>query len=213
MRQIKNNRGKVLFEQFTDVCDQELVQEALKADCSLKHANFNGLMLDGIDFSGKELTGANFSNTRLVGVNFKGARLINAKFKGAVLDNVNFNRAVLSGATGLPTAKEYLQQFKSVRAGIYVYKKIFETTYAMPKHWNIKPGEYLTETVNPDRGTECGSGVNFATKEWLEGRYERSKTQLWLCLIEWPDVADVVVPYCTDGKARCSRLKLVKRLK
>ena len=64
------------------------------------------------------------------------------------------------------------------------------------------------ETVNPDRCTDCGSGVNFGSREWCERNY--TEADLWRCRIEWEDLADVVVPYGTDGKARCARLRLLE---
>jgi len=36
---------------------------------------------------------------------------------------------------------------------------------------------------------------------------------LWECLILFEDAPDIVVPYNTDGKARCGRLQLIKKIK
>jgi len=53
--------------------------------------------------------------------------------------------------------------------------------------------------------------VNFATLEWIKQReYASCDVTVWRCRIEWMDLAGVVVPYNTDGKARCSRLRLLE---
>jgi hypothetical protein len=33
---------------------------------------------------------------------------------------------------------------------------------------------------------------------------------IWKCLIEWQYAPDIVVPYNTNGKARCGKLKLIE---
>jgi hypothetical protein len=104
----------------------------------------------------------------------------------------------------------WLSQFERYEQGIIVYKKIGYTDFTPPDTWEIKAGSLLTEVVNPDRGTSCGSGVNFGTLEWCKEHYTDSNSVLWKCLIRWEHCAGIVVPYNTDGKARCERLELVE---
>ena len=214
MKEIKTNSGKVLYTANRDCFPSEIIKEAIEHFVSLINADFSYQDLARINLSHMWLEGVNFEGADLTDTNLMKSSLIGANFTNARLNRTNLCGSNLSQAVGLKTAKEFLSQFKHTRSGIYVFKKFYQTTYSAPSSWVIKPGEYLTETVNPDRATECGCGINFATREWLDKNYlgYPTITQLWLCLIEWPDVADVVVPYSTDGKARCSRLKLVKRL-
>ena len=79
--------------------------------------------------------------------------------------------------------------------------------YAPPESWIIEKNSIITETVNPDRGTECGSGVNVATLEWVK---ENFKGKIWKCLIRWEWLPGVIVPFSTDGKIRCEKLELIK---
>jgi len=92
--------------------------------------------------------------------------------------------------------------------GWIVYKAIGDTTFSVPPDWTIRPGEILLEVVNPDRCTECGCGVNFGTLEWCLRNYPHSV--IWRCLIRYEDGPGIVVPYNTDGKARCERMTLIE---
>jgi hypothetical protein len=94
---------------------------------------------------------------------------------------------------------------------VIVYKRIGETEYPISSTWTIEPGAVLSEVPNPDRCAECGCGVNFGTREWCARNY--TEADLWRCRIAWIDLAGVVVPYNTDGKARCAKLTLVEVVK
>jgi hypothetical protein len=50
--------------------------------------------------------------------------------------------------------------------------------------------------------------VAFATRDWVEREYKAAP--IWLCRIRWEWLADVVVPFGTDGKARCAKLELLR---
>ena len=134
---------------------------------------------------------------------------IRADLSRANLIRANLSGADLSGAKGLKIAKDYLSQFERTKNGIYVYKT-FGAYQAPPDYWRIEPKSFIEEVVNPDRCTECGSGVNFATLDWIKSNSETRDLPIWKCLIHWEDMADVVVPFCTDGKARCGRLQLIE---
>ena len=138
------------------------------------------------------------------------ADLSRANLRRANLRRANLSRANLGGATGLDDPAARLAQFECDDRGIIVYKRLGEgkTQYAPPAHWEERIGAILTETVNPDRGTECGSGVNFGTLEWCQKNY--TEAHLWKCRIAWLDLAGIVVPFGTDGKARCGRLELLE---
>ena len=138
------------------------------------------------------------------------ANLSRANLSGANLSSANLSGADLSGATGLLSAIDWLALCEQTADGWIVYKRIGagNSQYEPPATWVIEPGAVLTETVNPDRCTLCGSGVNFGTRAWCDDTY--TLAALWRCLIRWQDGPGVVVPYNTDGKARCERLQLLE---
>jgi hypothetical protein len=93
---------------------------------------------------------------------------------------------------------------------LIVYKAIGHTDYSAPRHWTIEPGSVLEEVVNPCRTADCACGVNFGTRTWVRNQYP--KATIWKCRIPWMDLADIVVPYGTKGKARCARLTLLEKM-
>ena len=139
----------------------------------------------------------------LSGANFSGADLRDADLSRADLSGANF-----SGATGLKTAREFMRAFGCDKEGVLVFKAIGKTDYSAPSHWKIESDAFLEEVVNPLPTCACGCGVNFGTEDYCRKSYPGSA--LWLCRIHWLDLADVVVPYNSEGKARCARLQLLK---
>ena len=199
----------------------------------LSWADLRGANLSGADLSGANLSGANLSRANLSranlsradlswadlswadlsGANLSGANLSRADLSGANLSRANLSRADLSGANlsraeGLLDTVNYMEaHFERVERGYIVYKT-FGGTYEPPTEWEIKPESIITETVNFDRCTECGSGINVAPLEWVRENYPNK--EIWKCLIEWPWLVGVCVPYNTDGKIRCSRVRLLE---
>jgi hypothetical protein len=171
-------------------------------------ANLTGANLIYADLTDANLTGANLTRANLTRANLTRANLTDAN-----LTRANLTDAVLNGSKGLMTAKNYLSQFKMDKKGIVVFKAFGNTYYSSPVYWDIKPNSFLEETVNPLRTQDCGSGVNFATLEWINKNFADRNITIWKCRILWEDLADVVVPYNTDGKARCARLQLIEPLK
>jgi len=163
------------------------------------------------DLRGANLIGANLSGADLRETDLREANLYEADLREADLGGANLNRANLSEVKGIVSQKKYLSEYTKTKKGIIVYKAIGAATpYLPPSTWEIKKGNYIEENVNPCRTTLCGCGVNFASKEWILKTYSYGVYNLWKCLIEWEDLSDIVVPYNTDGKARCSRLKLLE---
>jgi len=182
-------------------------------------AKLSGANLSGADLTEATLIGANLSRADLSEANLSWADLSRADLRRADLNGANpsranlggtnLNGANLSGAQGLLNARDWLaEHFERTDEGIVVYKAIGVTEYQIPDYWQIEPGAYLVETVNPLPTVACGCGVNFGTREWVAQNY--ANATLWRCLIEWMDLATVVVPYNTDGKARCGRLRLLE---
>ena len=151
------------------------------------------------------------SGVDLRDANLRAANLRDANLRAADLSDADLSDANLSGVIGLLDPVEWLKtNFETDAEGVIVYKRIGAgaTAYSPPAHWTIEPGAYLTEVVNPTRTLECACGVNFGTRDWCRWHYEMAA--LWRCRIEWWDLAGVVVPYNTDGKARCGRLRLIE---
>jgi hypothetical protein len=170
---------------------------------NLHLTNLHGADLHGADLQGADLQGANLQDADLQGANLRGAQL-----RGANLRDTQLRGANLSSCKGLLNAAEWIRSnFVVERDYIIVYKRIGQTTYPTPLNWSIEENSVLTEVVHPDRTLDCACGINFGTLKWCSDNY--TAAQLWACKIEFFDLADVVVPYNTDGKARCGRLTLL----
>ena len=180
-------------------------------DADLRFANLWGASLHGANLCGANLCGADLRGANLRGANLCDADLCDADLCGASLHDADLRGANLSNTKGIPNTKEFLKKFDFDKDGVLVYKAIGNTEYSAPSYWKIKAGAFLEEVVNPDRCTLCGCGVNFATRDWIDKNYPQH-THVWLCRIHWLDLADVIVPFGTDGKARCARLELVKEV-
>ena len=184
----------------------------------LSRANLSGANLSGADLSRADLSWADLSRANLSGANLSGADLSWADLSRADLSRANLSRANLSradlsranlsGAKGLLDTVNFMEaHFERTDRGYIVYKT-FGGNYDPPGEWKIEPDSVITETVNFDRCTECGSGINVAPLEWVTREYPNKR--IWKCLIEWPWLAGVCVPYNTDGKIRCSRVQLLE---
>jgi uncharacterized protein YjbI with pentapeptide repeats len=178
---------------------------AILSNANLSEAYLRGANLPNADLSNADLRGANLRDANLPEANLSGANL-----RGANLSNADLSDANLSGSKGLLNPSEWLlNNFQSNEKGIIVYKGFGNTTYKSPNNWKIKEGSQLTETVNRNATEDCGCGINFGTLNLIKKNYPKSI--IWKCLIEWIDLANVVVPYNTDGKARCGKLKLIRK--
>ncbi len=173
----------------------------------LSGANLSGANLSDADLSGANLSGANLSGANLSGANLSGANLSDADLSGANLSGANLSDADLSGSQGLLDAINYMEaHFERTDEGYIVYKT-FGENYSAPESWKIEPGEIIEETVNCDRTTECGCGINVAPLEWVR---RNGCNQPYKLLIRWEWLPGVVVPYNTDGKIRCSKAQILE---
>lgn len=140
------------------------------------------------------------------------ANLRSVDLSHATLSHADLRDADLSGAKGLLSAADFLEQrFERTDTG-YIAYKTFGAQYTPPKNWEIVPGAELTETVNPDRCTECGSGINVAPLGLVKNAYH-DKKPIWRVLIKWEWLPGVVVPYMTYGKIRCEKVQLIETVK
>ena len=194
---------------------------------NLSGANLSEAKLYSANLSRADLTRANLSRADLTRANLRGANLSRAdlyradlyiadlyeadlseaNLSGAKLNRAHLSKANLSQSKGLLSASAFLASFERDEHGVLVYRAP-QGSYPHPSHWRFEPGAVLEETPNPDRCTACGCGVAFATRDWVQREYMASP--IWLCRIRWEWLADVVVPFGTDGKARCAKLELLR---
>ena len=164
----------------------------------------------GADLSEANLSGADLSWADLSWADLSEANLSGADLSGADLSWADLSRANLSWAENLINARTFMADFKKDKHGYLVYKRIGNTNYNVPEYWKIEENSFLEEVVNPLPTLDCACGVNFGTLKWCQENYEEA--DLWLCRIHWVDLPDVTVPYNTDGKARCGRLELIRKV-
>ena len=168
---------------------------------NLSDANLRGANLRGANLRGANLRGADLRRANLSGANLSGANLSDANLSGANLSGAN-----LSGAKGLLQTADFMAtNFERTPDG-YIAYKTFNSQYRAPDAWEIKPGSIIEETVNFDRCTECGSGVNVAPLKWVQ---ENQKGEIWKVLIRWEWLCGACIPYNADGKIRCERVELL----
>ena len=148
---------------------------------------------------------ANLTRANLEGANLWGANLEGANLRGANLWGAN-----LSQVKGLKSTIDFLEAYFERTSEGYIAYKTFGGTYSAPKEWDIRPGSVITEVVNYDRCTECGSGINVAPLEWVGNNYSG---KIWKVLIRFEWLAGICVPYHSDGKIRCERVELLEIVK
>ena len=165
------------------------------------------LWLTGDGGAMANLRGANLRGADLIGANLRDANLIGANLRDANLNGANLIDANLSGAKGLLQTSDFMaSNFERTPDG-YIAYKTFNGQYKAPDAWEIKPGSIIEETVNFDRCTECGSGINVAPLKWAR---KNQKGEIWKVLIRWEWMCGVCIPYNTDGKIRCEHVELVE---
>lgn len=188
------------------------ISEANLSGADLREANLREANLRDANLRDADLREANLSMANLSWANLSWANLSMANLSMANLSLANLSGANISQTLGLTNSANWISESFSTDAfGVLVYKRIGKTQFSIPSNWVIAPGAVLSEIVNPNRTTLCGCGVNFGTLDWCQDNYKTAA--IWICRIAWIDLADVVVPYNTDGKARCARLQLLEEIK
>jgi len=192
---------------------------AMLNGCQMQMSAFQGSILNNVSLVNAYLAQCNFGycqmgNADLHMADLSRATLLNAILEGAdlseaKLSSANLLNTDLSGCKGIMSATQWLQD-NLVRTdeGYVAYKQIGHnaTSYDPPAYWDISPGSFLEEVPDYNRTVDCGCGVNVATRQWCRKSF--FKGQLWQVTILFDDLADVVVPYGTDGKFRARRVRL-----
>jgi len=190
---------------------------------TLHGADLHGATLHGADLSWADLREADLRRADLAGAylrwadlreanlrcadlrwaDMREADLSRANLSKADLHGADMREANLSGCKGRLDAGEWLSDtFTADEQGLIVYKAFGDTNYAPPSHWNVTEGSVITEVCNPYPTENCACGVNFGTLAWCQNNYPHAEIRA--CIL--PPFVQVVVPYGTDGKARCAKL-------
>lgn len=191
-----------------------MIDACLMSGC-FTGAYMKNSILEKSDFKGAHLEYANLENSNLIDVNFSDANLKNAIMRntdlsGSHMTNLNLIGADFSGAQGLLDPIEFLKSnFECSSEGYIVYKG-FDLYHPRPDKWNLKCGEIISETCNPDRSCLCGSGINVATYPWIKQRLEPKKIYKMLIKYEW--LSGVIVPFQTEGEIRTSRAQIIGKV-
>jgi len=178
----------------------------------LDGANLNEANLFEADLAKAVLTEADLNEADLTEANLRKADLTEATLRGANLDGANLSganlsEANLSGCTGLLNPAEWMREnFKQTETGFIVYRALNKSFHSAPSTWKYESGAAIEEVVNSNRCNHCGCGVNFATKRWIKCIWREPDLRIGKFLLEYVDLANLIVPYNTDGKARCARL-------
>ena len=188
-----------------------ILSRADLSDAILSRADLSDADLSGADLSRAILSRADLSRANLRGADLSDADLSGADLSDADLSGANLSDADLSGAKNLLNPIKWMaENFEHDDLGFIVYKT-FGAYQNPPETWKLEAGSIIEEVVNPLPTNDCGCGINFATIKWI--RNDQRDPTIWRCRIRWMDCVGVVVPYNTDGKARCGRLELIEIVK
>lgn len=162
------------------------------------------------DFRKANLQKANLQGAGLQKADLRRANLRKANLRKANLRGANLRKANLSQTKGLLAVSEWMEDHLESTSDGYISYKDFGFHYDPPEAWTIKEGAVIEEVVNPCRTIECACGVNVGTQKWVANNVTG---EVWKVLIRWEWLPDVVVPYRTDGKFRCGRVELIRKVK
>lgn len=219
---------------------QRLIEIDMVGSC-LVDALMCNTVLYNVDLSYSDLSNADLHYSSLECVVLNHANLTKANLRSSYFDNVDLEDADLynadltlmsvyncdiTKAKGLPTQEEILDRlFEKTNEGYIVYKT-FGLMYKSPEYWKIKEGSIIEEELDGDRTKSCSYGINIAIKEWVLRVITQNQVlkfkgnsaypchrPIWKCLISFDDLDKICVPYSTDGKIRCGRLKLLETVK
>ena len=183
--------------------------DANLSDANLRDADLRRANLIGADLSGADLSDANLIGADLSGADLSGADLRRANLSDANLRDADLRRANLSGALGIMSPIDFMEEnFQKTQKGLVVFKT-FDNIYKINPNWNIAPGAIISETVNPSRCSNCGCGINVGTLGYVRDNNKKN-LPIWKLLIRWEWLPGVVVPFNTYGKIRCERAELIE---
>jgi len=167
------------------------------SSANLRFANLISANLSSADLSSADLSFANLISANLSSANLRSADLSSANLRSAELSFANHQ---------LINPIEFMSKFDKTDEGYIVYKS-FGENHNPPASWKVEAGSIIEELPDRSATVLCGAGINFGTKAWCK---ENCSKPIWKCLIKWEWLPGVIVPYQTDGKARCYKLQLLE---
>jgi hypothetical protein len=201
------------YESMKDCLEQNKKADLYGADlhgadlhgADLHGAYLHGADLHGADLHGADLHGAYLHGAYLHGANLQGAKLYGADLYGADLQGANLQGAdLLYGLDNLYCLKLFLEEtvlhfWKYLKNGLSPYQNF---KYEIGR-------DYQFENCNQDERESCGAGGNVATLQWClkdnNGADEFIEVEF--------QVKDIVaIPYCTDGKFRVKKFKVLRKI-
>lgn len=195
-------------------CSNMIANRIIQTDTDFKNSDFSNSVINVSEFTNCNFENVNFEDTSFFRTILAGSCFKNANFTNCNLVDVCLGDADLSGAKGLLSPIDWLNEnFEKTDDG-YIAYKVFNVFSPSPSYWNIKEGEIINEVVNPDRTSSCGSGISVATLKWLkdEDYLKLEENDIWKLLIKWEWLSGVVVPYNTCGEFRCERAMILERV-
>ena len=204
MRAIKLRKVEFISTTLTNTDFQfSFIKDSKIKKCKLSFSRFNGTTCENTDFSGSYFFTVNFGHSV-----FK-----NCNFTDVYLNDANISNVDFSCTKGIMSQIDYCKQnFEFTNEGLIAYK-VFNRFFTAPEDWKIEKGAVLTENVNYNKATECGCGINVATRKWIEnvGTDKGWETlTIWKVLIRWEWLMGVSVPFESSGKIRCEKVELVE---
>lgn len=122
---------------------------------------------------------------------------------------------ILSQCKGVTTPSDYLDRYfeRNQSDTGYIVYKTFGSKYPPCAEWDISPGSIIYENCDMNRRNPCSYGINVAPIEWIRKyicAHAAETLDIWRCEILDKWLADVCVPYDTNGKIRCNKLRLIE---
>lgn len=186
-------------------------------NCTFEEVSIEESLLEGCIISDSRLKlfafiKSTIKNLGLYRCIFRESKMIYCDFSNLDCTNSAFGYLDISGTTGFIKSSDFMNRhFKKDDKGYIVFKVIGKTDFPPNKNWKIEEGSYIEENVDTNRFECCGCGVNFGTLAYVRSLYPYG--EVWECRIDFTDAAGIIVPYNSDGKARCERLYLTRKMK
>lgn len=212
--------------------NRAILENVYLNESEIRNCSFEGAIIKNCSFVKSNIWSTSFKRSKISKTNFTDAdidtnsfdcaEIKECDFTNSIWNRCSFTQSNFSGSKGLISSIDYLEKtFKKTEQGYITYKK-FGQFYDTPNYWDIREGSILNEVINSNRFEDCGAGINVSTLNWLDehllfaatlfGFSAKDKTDIWEVLIPFEWLSGVCVPYNTDGKIRCERVKLIKEL-
>lgn len=212
--------------------NRAILENVYLNESEIRNCSFEGAIIKNCSFVKSSIWSTSFKRSKISKTNFTDAdidtnsfdcaEIKECDFTNSIWNRCSFTESSFSGSKGLISSIDYLEKtFKKTEQGYITYKK-FGQFYDTPNYWDIREGSVLNEVINSNRFEDCGAGINVSTLNWLDehllfaatlyGFSAKDKTDIWEVLIPFEWLSGVCVPYNTDGKIRCERVKLIKEL-